>query len=209
MCLFSEREALVSGYIGSFGLSIPPSAGAVDWADLKARRDAYVANLNKNYEINWSKAGIDIVVGTASFDGPHTVRVVPSEGGEAQVLHAARVCIAVGGMPAQLRIPGGELAINSDDFFDLETQPKRVAVIGAGYIAVEVHAHRTSRPNPCSCVSDRAAFEFSCICIARRRVPRPRHGDPPLLSRPHCDAAWIRACPSALEAPPHCLPVNT
>ena len=138
----SEREHLLAGHLSGYGVSANAS-GAVDWAALKERRDAYVAMLNKNYENNWTKAGIEIAVGEATFEGPHSVRVTPhvSQGaarGAVRLLSAKKVVIAVGGMPTPLDVPGGELAISSDGFFDLPSRPKKVAVIGAGYIAVEL-----------------------------------------------------------------------
>ncbi len=138
----SEREHLLAGHLSGYGVSANAS-GAVDWAALKERRDAYVAMLNKNYENNWTKAGIEIAVGEATFEGPQSVRVTPhvSQGaarGAVRMLSAKKVVIAVGGMPTPLDVPGGELAISSDGFFDLPSRPKKVAVIGAGYIAVEL-----------------------------------------------------------------------
>jgi glutathione reductase (NADPH) len=55
-----------------------------------------------------------------------------------QTLTANHIVVAVGGQPNSLNIPGEENAIDSDKFFELTTQPKKVAVIGAGYIAVEL-----------------------------------------------------------------------
>ena len=64
--------------------------------------------------------------------------MIKADGSGEVVLSGAKVVIAVGGAPAPLPIDGSELAITSDGFFDLEAQPKKVAVIGAGYIAVEM-----------------------------------------------------------------------
>ena len=76
--------------------------------------------------------------GIASFINPHTVSVVAGGGSTSRTLQAKHVLIAVGGKPKMPAIPGVELAISSDGFFDLRQQPKRVAVFGAGYIAVEL-----------------------------------------------------------------------
>ena len=64
------REDMVGGNAAGLGISAGKGAGAVDWAGLKERRDAYVAGLNKSYESNWTKAGIEIILGEASFVGP-------------------------------------------------------------------------------------------------------------------------------------------
>lgn len=61
-----------------------------------------------------------------------------SQVGDDDVVSADHVLIASGGRPDDLGAPGSEYCINSDDFFALEEQPKTVAVIGAGYIAVEL-----------------------------------------------------------------------
>ena len=131
------REDMVGGNAAGLGISAGKGAGAVDWAGLKERRDAYVAGLNKSYESNWTKAGIEIILGEASFVGPKTVRVCSSDG-TCRSVSGKQVLICVGGVPAPLAIPGGELAIDSDGFFDVAEQPKKVAILGAGYIAVEM-----------------------------------------------------------------------
>uniref|UniRef100_A0A7S2FVU5 Glutathione-disulfide reductase n=1 Tax=Haptolina brevifila TaxID=156173 RepID=A0A7S2FVU5_9EUKA len=135
----SQREAMVGNVATapSFGFNVPESAGDVDWTALKERRDKYVADLNGKYAVNWTKAKIDIVTGEAKFESANTVHVVTSNG-EERLLRAPKVLIAVGGMPAMPSIPGIDLAISSDGFFDLEQRPQKVAVVGAGYIAVEM-----------------------------------------------------------------------
>lgn len=105
---------------------------AFDWGALKTRRDAYVTRLNGIYGRNLANSAVTLLEGEASFVGPKTVRV----GGEE--VTADNVLIAVGGEPTMPDIPGSELCISSDSFFDLEEQPKKCAVVGAGYIAVEL-----------------------------------------------------------------------
>jgi len=138
-CAASQRESMVGDVstAAGFGFTVPASAGNVDWKGLKDRRDKYVADLNGKYEVNWTKAGIDTVVGEADFVSATTVRVATANG-EEKLLSAPKVLVAVGGAPAMPAIPGIELAISSDGFFDLEERPQKVAVIGAGYIAVEM-----------------------------------------------------------------------
>ena len=96
----------------------------LDWAGFKERRDAYVSKLNGMYLKNWEKAGIEVVLGLASFVDKNTVRVTTPEG--EQTLVGKRVLIACGGEPAAPPIPGIEHAITSDGFFDLSEQPKKV-----------------------------------------------------------------------------------
>lgn len=103
-----------------------------DWTALKQRRDAYIERLNGIYAGMLDKAGVDLVRGFARFVGPQAVEV------NGERFTAPHIVIATGGKPAIPAIPGAELGIDSDGFFALETQPRRVAVVGAGYIAVEL-----------------------------------------------------------------------
>lgn len=108
--------------------------GKLNWGLLKDKRDAYIRRLNGIYETNLSKAEITTISGYAKFVGPNVVEV----GG---VKYSGKhVCIAVGGRPIiPTDIPGAaEHGIDSDGFFQLETQPQRVVIVGAGYIAVEL-----------------------------------------------------------------------
>jgi glutathione reductase (NADPH) len=103
-----------------------------DWALLKTKRDAYVTRLNGIYETNLAKRQIEVVHGRGKFIDGHTVEA----GG--RVLTAPHILIAVGGRPLIPAIPGADLGISSDGFFDLDKRPERVAVVGSGYIAIEI-----------------------------------------------------------------------
>lgn len=103
-----------------------------EWNELKVARDAYIARLNGIYGRLLTGSKVDYVVGAASFNGPKSVVV------EGKTYTAENILIAVGGKPAMPNIPGVEHCISSDGFFALDTQPKRVAVVGGGYIGVEL-----------------------------------------------------------------------
>ena len=107
--------------------------GGHDWSKLKRGRDAYVQRLNGIYERNLDKKGIATVRSVARFTGSH--ELVDANG---KVYSAPHVVIATGGQPYVPAIPGADLGITSDGFFDLERLPGRVALIGSGYIAVEL-----------------------------------------------------------------------
>jgi len=132
------REGLSkeSGVAAGYGYEVPEGV-KFDWAGLKGRRDAYVAKLSDGYVSGWKKAGVDVYGGFARFGAVQGEKTKVIEVGE-EVLEASRVVVAVGGKPSELDVPGSELAISSDGFFDLEEQPRKVAVVGAGYIAVEM-----------------------------------------------------------------------
>ncbi|MFM7627648.1 MAG: glutathione-disulfide reductase [Gammaproteobacteria bacterium] len=106
--------------------------GGHDWAALRAARDAYVLRLNGIYERNLGNKKVELVRGHAAFVGPKEVRV-----GD-RLLEAPQVVIATGGRPSLPHIPGADLGITSDGFFELETRPQRIAIVGSGYIAVEI-----------------------------------------------------------------------
>jgi glutathione reductase (NADPH) len=110
----------------------PNGAHAHDWATLKSSRDRYVSDLNQRYAEGLESNGVIIVRGNARFVGPKTVEV------DGQRLTAKHVAIATGGHPIMPDVPGAQLGITSDGFFDLERRPDKVAIVGAGYIATEL-----------------------------------------------------------------------
>ncbi|KAF9228700.1 hypothetical protein BS17DRAFT_772377 [Gyrodon lividus] len=110
-----------------------------NWETFKPQRDAYIRRLNKIYENNLGKEQVEHHAGHARLTSPSSVEVTRLDG-QKYTLNAERITIATGGrpkIPSEDKIPGASLGIDSDGFFDLEEQPKRVAVVGAGYIAVE------------------------------------------------------------------------
>jgi len=116
-----------------FGFSIP-GGYKFDWSTLKKYRDAYIARLNGIYSRMLGNNKVDVVMGSATFSGAREVTVV--ESGDKYT--ADHVLIAVGGRPSLPNIKGIEHCISSDGFFELPTQPQRVAVVGGGYIGVEL-----------------------------------------------------------------------
>jgi len=108
-----------------------------DWSLFKTKRDAYIKRLNGIYEKNLDKDGVEYIHGFATFKDPHTVSVKLDDGSTEEI-KAKNVLIAVGGHPNIPDTPGADLGITSDGFFDLEKQPKKAALVGAGYIAIEM-----------------------------------------------------------------------
>ena len=107
------------------------TVNSFDWATIKQARDKYIERLNGIYHRVGEQNNVDYIEGEARFTGPNSVEI----NGEA--ITAEHILVSVGGRPVVPDLPGAELGITSDGFFELEQQPKRVAVIGAGYIAVE------------------------------------------------------------------------
>ena len=103
-----------------------------DWPRLVQARHAYIERLNGIYGRMLDDSGVTLLRGHARFAGPDAVTV-----GDA-TYRARHILIAAGGRPDVPDLQGAELGIDSDGFFALTEQPRRVAVIGAGYIAVEL-----------------------------------------------------------------------
>lgn len=108
------------------------SVAGHDWRALKERRDAYIERLNGIYERNLGNRNVTLIRGFGEIVDRHTVRVGSDE------YTADRLVIATGGKPIVPRVHGAELGITSDGFFELEERPQKVALVGSGYIAVEL-----------------------------------------------------------------------
>ncbi|TVQ48692.1 MAG: glutathione-disulfide reductase [Gammaproteobacteria bacterium] len=124
--MLAEHFDMAAGY----GFEV--TASRVDWGQLKLRRDAYIERLNGIYAGNLERKGITRFEGRARFLDARTVEV------DGQRLSAEHIVIAAGGEPMVPAIPGAEFGITSDGFFALDSQPRRVALVGSGYIALEL-----------------------------------------------------------------------
>ncbi len=102
------------------------------WKKLVDARENYINGITTWYDSYLKDSNIDYIKGTAKFVDAHTLDV----GGTQHT--ADHIVIAPGGYPIVPDVQGAELGITSDGFFELIEQPKRVAVVGAGYIAVEL-----------------------------------------------------------------------
>jgi glutathione reductase (NADPH) len=103
-----------------------------DWPSLVEKREAYIRRLNGLYDTNMANNGVQAIAGTAQFVDDHTVAV------DGEHYTAKHIVIATGGRPSVPSVPGAGHGITSDGFFELQECPRKVAVIGAGYIAVEL-----------------------------------------------------------------------
>ncbi len=114
-------------------LGFPAQAGALDWPTFIAHRQRYIARIHDSYRRRLAAAGIATLPMRAHLVDAQTV-----ECADGVRLNAPKILIATGGRPQRPQIPGAELGGVSDDFFHLCAAPRRVALIGAGYIAVEL-----------------------------------------------------------------------
>jgi glutathione reductase (NADPH) len=104
----------------------------VDWKTLVSGRQGFIDGILDYWNGYVAGEGITHIRGRARFVDAHTVEV------EGKHYSADHIAIATGGRPIVPRVPGAELGITSDGFFQLQEQPKRVCVVGGGYIGVEL-----------------------------------------------------------------------
>lgn len=103
-----------------------------DWATFMAAKDAEIDRLEGIYAKNLKGAGVTLYDARAIVTGPHEVTLASDE-----VITAKTILIATGGWPFIPEFTGSELAISSNEIFELKEQPKRVLIVGGGYIASE------------------------------------------------------------------------
>ena len=113
----------------SFGWDV--EAKGFDWTTLISNKNTEIERLNGIYEKLLVNSGVNLLNGHAKLVDAHTVDV------DGKQYTAEHILVAVGGWPQVPDIPGREHATDSNQVFFLEEQPKRVLVIGGGYIAVE------------------------------------------------------------------------
>ena len=114
------------------GFGVEVERRGVDWGKLVAGRETYVCGINDYWDGYAERIGADVLHGRARFVDAHRIEV------DGQFYGADHIVIATGGRPFVPPVPGAELGITSDGFFALTERPKRVAVIGSGYIGVEL-----------------------------------------------------------------------
>ncbi len=134
-CIPKKLYSFAAHYAESFeeaqGFGWTRAASSFDWSVLKANRATEISRLNRIYGEMMMSVGVTLLRGRARLVGAHEVEVNG-------VAHSAeRIVVATGGWPVAADVPGGELAISSNQIFDLAEFPKRLVVVGGGYIACE------------------------------------------------------------------------
>ena len=114
-----------------FGWSVGQTS--FDWKALISNKDKEIDRLENIYATNLGRAGVQIVRSRAVLRGANSVYLEAED----REVTAKHILIATGGWPFKPEIPGIENAITSNEVFHLEDQPRRVIVVGGGYIAVE------------------------------------------------------------------------
>ncbi|KAJ6677110.1 THIOREDOXIN REDUCTASE 1-RELATED-RELATED [Salix viminalis] len=102
-----------------------------DWDTLMANKNAELQRLTGIYKNILNNAGVTLIEGRGKIVDPHTVDV------DGKLYSARHILISVGGRPFIPDIPGSEYVIDSDAALDLPSKPKKIAIVGGGYIALE------------------------------------------------------------------------
>ena len=117
-------------YANDYGFKAPLQS--FDWSTLVKNREAYIERIHAAYARGFASNDVTVINGFAKFVDKNTVDV------DGVLYTADHITIATGGRPSRPSIEGAEHGIDSDGFFALTEQPVKVAVVGAGYIAVEL-----------------------------------------------------------------------
>lgn len=117
-------------YAPDYGFDI--DVKGFDFKKLVESRQKYIGNIHRSYDNNLAKNNVEVIQGFAKFVDTKTVEV------NGEHITADHILIATGGRPVFPDIKGAEYGIDSDGFFALEELPERVAIVGAGYVAVEI-----------------------------------------------------------------------
>jgi glutathione reductase (NADPH) len=134
-CIPKKLYSFASHYAESFeeahGFGWNVGASSFDWQTLKARRAIEIGRLNAIYGELLEGAGARLIRGRARIVARNEVEV------NGACHRAEHIVIATGGWPVPADVPGAELAISSNEIFDLPRFPSRLVVVGGGYIACE------------------------------------------------------------------------
>ena len=125
----------INHYAPDYGFDV--DVKKFDFAKLVESRQAYISRIHTSYDNVLAKNNVDVIRGFAKFIDKNTLEVTFADGTTEQVT-ADHILIATGGRPSIPAVKGAEYGIDSNGVFALTELPKRAAVVGAGYIAVEL-----------------------------------------------------------------------
>ena len=125
----------INSYAPDYGFDV--TVNGFNYAKLVESRQAYISRIHTSYNNVLAKNNIDVLNGFGKFVDAKTIEVSYADGSSERVT-ADHILIATGGRPSRPAIKGAEYGIDSDGVFALNELPKRAAIVGAGYIAVEL-----------------------------------------------------------------------
>ena len=131
LMIFASQAGLMAEEMRGYGWA-DAQAGAFSWEIFREKMDAELTRLELIYRAGLNRAGVEVHDQRAKLVGHHEIEL--ADGTRKTARH---ILIAAGGRPTKIGIPGEELGIVSDDFFLMEKLPRRVLLIGGGFIACE------------------------------------------------------------------------
>jgi len=127
---FAAQLAQAQQLAVEFGFASQP--GLLDWEHFRGLRQRYIDAIDQRYAQRLQEAGVQLLRQAGHFVASDTIEL--SDGNR---LQAAQIVIATGARPRRLELPGFELGMVSDDIFALHALPRRIGIVGGGYVAME------------------------------------------------------------------------
>ncbi|KRE89595.1 glutathione reductase [Frateuria sp. Soil773] len=127
---FAAQLAQAQVLAVDYGFDLAP--GRLDWQRFRQLRDRYIEGIRQRYDRRLREVGVQVIGEAARFVAADTV-----ETAQGTCCRAPQVVIATGASPRRLELPGFGLGMVSDDMFSLDAAPRRIAIVGGGYIATE------------------------------------------------------------------------
>ena len=131
----ANMAAAINHYAPDYGFNV--QVNQFDFAKLIENRQAYISRIHRSYTNGLANNQVDVLHGFAKFVDKNTVEITKDDG-TTDTITADHIVIATGGRPGRPDIKGAEYGIDSDGFFELTALPNRVAIVGSGYIGVEL-----------------------------------------------------------------------
>lgn len=131
----ANMASAIHHYAPDYGFDV--TVNHFDFAKLVQNRQAYIGRIHESYQKGFDKNGVTLITGFAKFLDKNSVEVTDEQGNK-ETITADHILIATGGRPNRPDISGAEYGIDSDGFFDLTELPKSAAIVGGGYIGVEL-----------------------------------------------------------------------
>jgi glutathione reductase (NADPH) len=130
--LLVYASSFSQGFADAKGFGWEVGETSFDWQKLRDAKEAEITRLEGIYQRNLENTGVTLFHQRAVVASPHSVRL--ADGREVTTKH---ILVATGGAPFVPNIPGGDLAITSNEVFDIDRLPTQVIIVGGGYIASE------------------------------------------------------------------------
>ena len=127
---FAAQLAQAQQLAVEFGFASQP--GLLDWERFRGLRQRYIDAIDQRYAQRLQEAGVQVLRQAGRFVATDVIELA-----DGARLQAAQIVIATGARPRRLTLPGFELGLVSDDMFALHALPRRIAIVGGGYVAVE------------------------------------------------------------------------